>query len=115
MPTTLAIFSFSFFLFLLIFVEENNLHVCFSQFMTRSSSSRLLDLDLEIDRTFRRKLKSSEEIVRNLNFDEQSESEEAMSVAREESSMNSGDRGVEPIADEYKTMVDYARPTLGST
>ena len=50
-----------------------------------------------------------------MNFDEQSESEEATLVAKEESSVNSGDLGAKPMADERKTMVEYAKPTLGST
>ena len=83
--------------------------------MTRSSSSRLLDLDPEIERTFRWRLKSAEDIVRNLNFDEQFDSKEATIEVKEESSVNRGDLGIEIMAEERKTMVEYARPTLEST
>ena len=83
--------------------------------MTRRSSSRLLDLDPEIEWTFRRRLKSAEDIVRNLNFDEQFDSKEATIEVKEESSVNRGDLEIETMAEERKTMVEYARPTLEST
>ena len=65
--------------------------------MTRSSSSRLLNLDLEIDRTFRRRLESAGDIVRNLNFDEQLSSKEATSEVKGEISVNRGDPRAETI------------------
>ena len=49
--------------------------------MTRSSLSKLLDLDPEVDRTYRRRLRKAEDIVQNLNFDED---EEEISVSGSE-------------------------------
>ena len=73
--------------------------------MARSSSSRLLDFDPEIDRTCLRKLKSAQEVVRSLNFDEHSPIESGISRT-----------AVNKMADnQRKMMVEYARPTLDGT
>ena len=87
--------------------------------MTRSSSSRLLDLDPKIDWTYRRKLKSAQEIVRNLDFEEHSLTEsENQSSSVEDKSVTSENIDTNIMADnqdQCKTMVEYARPTLSST
>ena len=76
--------------------------------MTRGSSSKLLDFDPEVDSTYRRRLKSAQDIVRSLNFEEQSPSEG-------EKSVNSKEIETDTMAAQRKTMVEYARPTLDST
>ena len=86
--------------------------------MTRSSLSKLLDLDPEVDRTYRRRLRKAEDIVQNLNFDED---EEDISVSGSEQSVTQGENlahisghKTKIMADQWRTMVEYARPTLGS-
>ena len=76
--------------------------------MTRSSSSKLLAFDPEIDRTSRRRLKSAERAVENPVVEKQQ-------VGEEELQLSEGENSVAAMADQRRTMVEYARPTLDST
>ena len=72
--------------------------------MTRSSLSKVLDLDPEVDRTYRRRLRKAEDIVQKLNFDGDEEDISAsgseQSVTQEENWAPTSEQKTERMADQ---------------